>query len=98
MVAAAIASVRGESKSSYRVAGRVMRADARSTDDESPNSVTNHGRQTLSLFTNEAGCLAARGEIERHVYLVVLPTEVNCLVAIMGLESPRERRTTLNYV
>lgn len=46
-----------------------MRADARATDDESRNSVTSHGQQTLSVFTNEAGCLATRGEIGRHVSL-----------------------------
>lgn len=95
-----IVSVRDESKSSYRVAGRVMRANALSTDDdESPNSVTNHGRQTSPLFTNEAECLAVPEEIRRHVCLVILSIESELpIVAISAPKVSLKRRTTLNYV
>jgi len=52
-------------------------------DDESPNSVTSHGWQTSTLFTNETGSLVARGEIGRHVCLVILSIEANRLAAPM---------------
>jgi hypothetical protein len=61
-----------------------MRADDDDDDDdESPNSVTSHGWQTSTLFTNETGSLVARGQIGRHVCLVILSIEANRLAAPM---------------
>lgn len=63
-----------------------MRTDARVTDDESSNSVTSHGRQTSSLFTNEPVYLAARGEIGRHVYpFIILSIEQPSGAAVIRL-------------
>lgn len=65
-----------------------MRTDVRAIDDESSNSITSHGRQTSSLFTNEPVYLAARGEILRHVYLVLT-------FVILSIEQSSGRRDVL---